>query len=252
MSVSSADGEHAARAAGAVVEQVGAGLDLGLDGQEHEVRHQSNGVARRPVFARLLVVLLVELADQFLEDRAHRVVVDACRREVDVGVEELVDQRADGVGLGERRELVAELEVVEDVLDVGREAVEVVLEIGEQLLLAAAGLQVAQCELRSVVERLSRRVAERGALLGDARLVEHLLGVEHRLLGRLQHGIHAPDDAHRQDHVRVLAALEEVAQNVVGDAPDEGDDFVVRCLVHYPDQFYLLAGWKCALFRNYL
>ena len=78
------DGEHAAGAAGAVVEQVGAGLDLGLDGQEHEVRHQAHGVARRPVLARLLVVLLVELADQLLEDRAHRVVVDAGRREVDV------------------------------------------------------------------------------------------------------------------------------------------------------------------------
>ena len=131
---------------------------------------------------------------------------------VDLGVEKLVDQRADRVGFGEGCELVAELEVVEDVLDVGREAVEVVLEIGEQLLLAAAGLQIAQCELRGVVEGLTRRIAERGPLLGDAGLVEHLLGVEHRLLGRLQHGIHAPDDAHRQDHVRVLAALEEIAQ----------------------------------------
>ena len=149
------DREHAAGAAGAVVEQVGAGLDLGLDGQEDEVRHQSNGVARCPVFARLLVVFLVELADQLLEDRAHRVVVDAGRREVDVGIEELVDQRADGVGLGEGCELVAELEVVEDVLDVGREAVEVVLEIGEQLLLAAAGLEVAQRESGGVVERLA-------------------------------------------------------------------------------------------------
>ena len=64
------------------------------------------------------------------------------------------------------------------------------------------------------------------------RLVEHLLGVEHLLLGRLEHRVHAPDDAHRQDHVRVLAALEEVAQDIVGDAPDEGDDLVVGCLVH--------------------
>ena len=107
------DGEHAARAAGAVVEQVRAGLDLVLDRQEHEVRHQPDGVARRPVLAGLLVVLLVELADQFLEDRAHRVVVDAgCRMdpslsrrdrgEVDLRIEELVDQRAERIGLGER------------------------------------------------------------------------------------------------------------------------------------------------------
>ena len=64
-------GQHAAGAAGAVVEQVGARLDLVGDGQEDELRHQLDGVARRPVLAGLLVVLLVEAADQLLEDRAH-------------------------------------------------------------------------------------------------------------------------------------------------------------------------------------
>jgi hypothetical protein len=51
------------------------------------------------VLAGFLVVLLVELAHQLLEDGAHRVVVDAGRREVDVGVEELVDQRAEASAL---------------------------------------------------------------------------------------------------------------------------------------------------------
>jgi hypothetical protein len=226
------DREHAARAAGAVVEQVGAGLDLGLDGQEHEVGHEPHGIARRPVLAGLLVVVLVELADEFLEDGAHRMVVDARGREVDVRVEELVDQRAERVRLGERGQLVAELEVLQDVLDVGREAVEIVLEVGEQLLLAAARPEIAQRELRGVVEGLAGGVAERGALLGDVRVVEHLLRVEHLRLRGLEHGIHAPDDAHRQDHIGVLAALEQVAQNVVGDSPDEGDDLVVGGLVH--------------------
>ena len=55
----------------------------------------------------------------------------------------------------EARDLVAELEVVEDVLHVGREAVEVGLEVGLELLLAGAGLEVAQRELRGVVERLA-------------------------------------------------------------------------------------------------
>jgi hypothetical protein len=71
------------------------------------------------VLACFFVVVLVELADEFLEDRAHGVVVDARRAEVDLGIEELVDQGADGVGLGEGLELIAELEVLEDVLDVG-------------------------------------------------------------------------------------------------------------------------------------
>ena len=54
------DGEHPAGAAGTVVEQVGARRELVGDGQEDERRHQPHGVARRPVLARLLVVLLVE------------------------------------------------------------------------------------------------------------------------------------------------------------------------------------------------
>jgi len=139
--------EYAARAAGVIVEQVGAGLEIGLDWQEDKVRHQAHRVARRPVLARLFIVLFVELADQFLEDRTHRVVVDARRREIDLGIEELVDQRTDGVGLGQRLELIAELEVLDDVLNIGRESVEVVLEVGEQLLLAAARLEIAQLEL---------------------------------------------------------------------------------------------------------
>jgi type I site-specific restriction-modification system R (restriction) subunit len=44
--------------------------------------------------------------------------------------------------------------------------------------------------------------------------------------------IHAPDDAHGQDDVGILATFEEIAQNIVGDAPDKGDDSVVRGLVH--------------------
>ncbi len=91
---------------------------------------------------------------------------------------------------------------------------------------------IAQGELRRVVEGLARRIAERGALLGDAGLIEHLLGFEHSLLGRFKHGVHAADDAHRQDHIGVLAALEEVAEDIVGDAPDEGDDLVMGCLIH--------------------
>jgi hypothetical protein len=61
------------------------------------------------------------------------------RAEVDVRRQELLDQVPEGVGLGQARDLVAEFEVVEDVLDVRREAVEVGLEVGLELLLAGAG-----------------------------------------------------------------------------------------------------------------
>ena len=86
---------------------------------------------------------------------------------------------------------------------------------------------------RHLQAHLPRRIAERCALLSDARLVEDLLDVENRLLGGFQHRIHAPYDTHRKDDIRVLPTFEEIAQDIVGDAPDEGDNLVVRCLVHY-------------------
>ena len=78
----------------------------------------SDGVTRRPVLAGLFVVLFVEPTNQLLEDRTHRVVVDARRREVDGRIEELADQGTNSVRPGERLELVPEFEVREDVLDV--------------------------------------------------------------------------------------------------------------------------------------
>ena len=97
-------------------------------------------------------------------------------------------------------------------------------------MLVATGLEVSQSKFRCIVEGLSCGIAKRGALLGDTVLVEHLLGFKHFLLCRFKHRIHTPNDAHRQDHIRVFSAFEEVAQNIVSNAPDEGDDFVVGCL----------------------
>jgi len=81
------NGKHAAGAAGAVVKQVGAGLDLLLDGQEDEVGHQANGVAWCPVFAGLFVILFVKLADQFFKHRSHGMVIYALGRKVDRWIE---------------------------------------------------------------------------------------------------------------------------------------------------------------------
>ena len=59
--------------------------------------------------------------------------------------------------------------------------------------------------------------------------------IEHEqepLLCGKEHRVRAPDDARGQSHIRLVAAFEKVAQDIVGDAPDEGDDLVMRCLVH--------------------
>jgi hypothetical protein len=148
-------GQHAAGAAGAVVEQIGAGLDAVGHGQEQQLGHELDHVARREVLARLFVVLFVEAADQLLEHGAHAVVVqrrqlDAAirvlhgqRREVDLGVEEVLDQVAQDVGIDQLLDLVAEIELGEDFLHVGRETVEVGDEVVAQALPLAASFSLA-------------------------------------------------------------------------------------------------------------
>jgi len=73
------------------------------------------------------------------------VVVEFC--ELEVRVEELLDEGAERVGVAEGLELVAELEVADDVLDVGGEPVEPVLKVGAELLLVRAVAEVPQGEL---------------------------------------------------------------------------------------------------------
>ena len=99
-------------------------------------------------------------------------------------------------------------------------------------MLGAAGFEVAEGEAGGVVEDLVGGGGEGGVLFGDFGLVEEGFGFEDGGFGGFENGVHAADDAHGEDDVGVLAAFEKVAENVVGDAPDERDDFVVGGLVH--------------------
>ena len=161
-------------------------------------------------------------------------VVEPLGTEVDVRRQELLDQRAEGVSLGEARNLVAELEVVEDVLHVRREAVQIRLEVGLELLLAGAGLEVAQRELGRVVERLSGRLPKGLILVGNLGRVERLLHLEHSLFGRLEDGVEPAQNGHRQDDVPILSTNVQVSKDIVGDAPDEVGDLVQLTLFHHP------------------
>ena len=152
--------------------------------------------------------------------------------QIDVRGSELLDQRAERVRLREPRNLVSELEVVEDVLYVWREPVQIGLEICLELLLARAGLEVAQRELRRVVKRLAGRLPQRLVLVRDLRLVERHLHVEHGLFRRLEDGVEAAQNGHRQDDIAVLAADVQIPEDVIGDAPDKVGDPVQLTLFH--------------------
>jgi len=226
-------GEHAAGAAGAVVERIGAGLDPVGHRQEQQFGHELHHVARGEVLASLFVVFFVEAADQLLKHRAHAVVVqggqlDAAvgilhrqRREIDLGVKEVVDQVAKDVRIHQLLDLVAEVELGEDFLHVGRKAVQICNEVIAQALACCAGLELGQREFRDVVERLACRHAQRAVLLGHFVGVEKPLALEHRVLGGFEYGVEPSQHGEGQDHVAVLATYVDVAQAVVSDVPDE-------------------------------
>ena len=208
------------------------------------------------MLTRFLVVLFVEAPHQFFEDGAHAVIVEAgvfdsavtaqhrVRAQIDVGRQQLLDQSTQSVGLGQARDLITEFEIVEDVLHVGREAVEVGFEVRFQLLLTGAGFEVAQGERRSVMEGLASGLAQGLILVGDLGLVELGLHGQHRLLARLQHCIEPAQHGHRQDDVAVFAAYVEIAQYVVRDTPDEIGNPVERYALHIgPSLKWWCAAW---------
>jgi hypothetical protein len=85
--------------------------------------------------------------------------------------------------------------------------------------LARPRLEIAERELRSVVNGLVGSVSQRAVLVDDAFLVKEGLHLKHGLFRRLEHCVEPPEDGHGKDHVAVLAAHAEVAKDVVRDPP---------------------------------
>ena len=230
------DGQHPAGAARAVIDEVGTGPDLFGNRQEDEPCHELHHVPGREVLSGLLIVLLIEAPYELFEDRTHAVVVQAFKAhgavpvedgigaEIDGSVQELLQQGAHRMRLDQPGNLVAELELLQDLLDVGREAVEVRFEVGPEPLLLADRSQVAEPEGGCVIEGLAGRLAQRLVLVGDTGGVHLLLHAEHRFLCRFQNCVKAADDRHGQDDVAVLATHIDVPQHVVRDAPYEAAD----------------------------
>ncbi len=164
-----------------------------------------------------LVGKLGELADQLFKHVAHPGVVHAVRVQIDVG--ELLQHQIQQPGLGQALDLGVEVEALEDVARLGREALHVGVEILADVVLVAR--QRGQIQLRDVVEArgaddaLEERIGikARGGLL--LRLGQHLR------LGGGQHAVQAPQHGERQDDAAVFGLLVIAAQQI-GNRPDEG------------------------------
>ena len=199
------------------------GADRGLVAGQHQVDHQVDDVARREVLAGVLVQRLVELADQLLEDRPHRRVVDLVGVQVDVleALEHLEEQAR----LVELADGVVEVELLQHLAHVRAEAGDVVAQVGGEV--RRVGEELLEVVARRVVEGEARTpcgAAGRGSRASCP--CSSACRSEHLLLGRRQHAVEAAQDGERQDHVLVLAALEGVADQV-RDAPEEADDLAM-------------------------
>ena len=253
-------GQHPAAAAGRVVDGHHRG-QLAADRVEDEVGHQVDDLPRGEVLPGFLVVLFVELADQLFKDIAHAEVRQAGHqvairvlgvvgRQVDVGGDELFEDVEQDLLVRHVPHLLLQLEAGDDLFDVVAESAEVFLDVGQQDLLVVrrGGVKLLQGPLAGVVEDVTRGGSQGGVVQFGGL---HLFALEVDLrenvrFRRLQQGVEAAQDDHRQDHIAVFAADIDVAEAVVGNGPNEGDQLIVGGLVHDNFACPWLAPMGCA------
>ena len=218
--------QHAAGAAGGV-EQLADGAGRGeqpvvLD--EQDAHHQSDDLARREMVACGLVGQFVEAADEVLEDEPHLLVRHRVRVQVDIA--ELRDDEVEDVCLAHPLDLVLELEEVEDVAHIPREA----LDVADEVLLDVVGVTLELLEIEGgvVVKALSGGIVQppvQGFTLDPATLAPRVFGQD---LGfrRGEHAVEPAQHRHGQHDALVLRGPVRAAQQV-GDLPDQVREVVV-------------------------
>ena len=240
------NGEHTTRSAGPIIAGVSSVLDLIRNWHKDKVCHQLNNITGRPVFAGFLVVLLVELTDQFLKNRTHTMVVQTrmlenglffilvhwVRTEVDVRRYKFFNDCAEDVCLDHSVDLIAELELLQDLLHIWRETIKICFKVRFQCLLLRTAGKVSQTERRCIAKSLSHHVAQCRPLVIDTCCIQLFLHIQDSLFTVLQKSIQTPDDRHRQDHITVLAAHINITQAVVCDTPYKTNYLIMHLIVH--------------------
>ncbi|MFO0875267.1 MAG: hypothetical protein U0575_15030 [Phycisphaerales bacterium] len=182
--------------------------------------------------ARGLVGQLVEATDEVFEDEPHLLVGHAVGMQVDVA--DLRDDQEQDARLAHLLDLALELEEVEDTADVGREALDVAVEVlGDVVGIA---LELLEVQRRVVVEPLARRLVQPGI---EGFALELVLGPrvlgKHLGLGRREHAVESAEHRHGKHDALVLRRTVRTTQQV-GDLPDEVREVVVVRHGGSPDQ----------------
>ena len=152
--------QHTAGTAGRVID----GLDHIVAGQhiiiivEQDVDHQLDHFSGGVVLPSVLVVGLGEPADDLLKNVAHLQIGDHIRVQVGLGGCELLDHDIENALVGHGGDLAVKLELFQDVLDILREAVQIVPEVGLDVVRVVQ--QPLKGELAGVIKRLTGGVAQ--------------------------------------------------------------------------------------------
>ena len=118
------------------------------------------------MLAGFFVIGLVEAAHQLFKNGTHGMVIKPgqipilLRTQVDILADEFLDNCAENVGFNHRIDLIAELELVQNLLHIRGESVQICLKVRLQFLCRRAACQIAQTEGRCITECLTGSIAE--------------------------------------------------------------------------------------------
>ena len=141
---------------------------------------------------RILVMRLTEPADDFLKDIAHLQIGNHIRVQVGLAGGELLDDNVEDTLVGHGGDLAVKLELFQNVLDIFREAVQIVSEICLDVVWVVQ--QPLKGELAGVIKRLAGGVAQQHIPHGE--ILHGLELFQHCILGIGQNTVKAAD--HRE------------------------------------------------------
>ena len=186
--------QHTAGAAGRVID----GLGHIVPGQhivvivEQDIDHQLDHFSGGIVLSGVLVVRLRESSDNLLKDVAHLQVGDHIRVQVGLGSGELLDDDVEDTLVGHSCDLAVKLELFQNVLDILRETVQIVPEVGLDVIRVIQ--QPLKGELTGIIKRLARGVAQQHIPHGE--ILHGFVLLQHRILGVGQDTVEAAN--HRE------------------------------------------------------
>ena len=214
--------QHLAGAHSHIVNGHAAGIEVGFGQQQ--VGHQVDDIPAGEVRSGFLAKALGEPPHQVLKDVAAVNGTDLVRAKISLLGAKLLDNEVEGVALHHPFDDVVKVELCQHVLCVGREAGQVVPEVGFDIV--RVGQKRLKGEAAGVIELVTGGLLQKA--IDDLQLLDLFIGVQHRLMGGQQAVVEPLHNGHGQNDQTVLVGLERPAQHI-GDVPDHGGFFGNIC-----------------------